>query len=42
MKNQKKYSKIRVREIQRGAKSEGARKLEARKLNVQNLKGHKF
>ena len=36
------YSKIRVRKNQRGAKSEGEQKLEARKLKERNLKGREF
>ena len=36
------YSKIRVRENERGGNSEGALKLEARKLKARNLKGRKF
>ena len=35
------YIKIRVRENQRGAKSEGAQKLEVRKLKARNSKGRK-
>ena len=42
MKNQQIYSRIRVHENQRGAYSEGARKLEARKLQAGDLKGREF
>ena len=42
MKKQKIYSKIRVRENERGVKSKGARKLEAWKLKAPNLKERKF
>ena len=36
------YNEIRVRENQRGAKSEGAWKLEAQKLKTRNLKEREF
>ena len=36
------YNKIRVRENQRDAKSEGVRNLEARLLKAPNLKERKF